>query len=74
MTAKLKSIAKAVDQLPAKDRIFLAEHLLASLEQSDHDKKWGEEAVRRCDEIRTGKVKAVPAEDVYRRIERLLEK
>jgi len=74
MTAKLKSIAETVEQLPAKDRIFLAERLLASLEESDHDKQWAKEALRRRDEVRTGKVKTVPAEDVYRRIERLLEK
>jgi putative addiction module component (TIGR02574 family) len=74
MTAALKNLAATVEQLPAKDRIFLAEHLLASLEDADFEQAWAEEAIRRRDEVRTGKVKPVAASEVYRRIERLLAK
>jgi putative addiction module component (TIGR02574 family) len=74
MTAKLKSIAETVEQLPAKDRAFLAERLLASLEETDLEKQWAEEAIRRRDEVRSGTVKPIAADEVYRRIERLLEK
>ncbi len=74
MTAALKSIAETVERLPAKDRILLAEHLIASLEDIDIDAQWAEESVRRRDEVRSGKVKPVPAAEVYRRIERLLAK
>ena len=74
MTAALKSIAETVERLPAKDRILLAEHLIASLEGTDFDPEWAKEAVRRRDEVRSGKVKPVPASEVYRRIERLLAK
>jgi len=74
MTAALKSIAETVEQLPAKERIYLAERLLASLEDAELEKEWADEAIRRRDEVRSGKVKAVPAAEVYRRIERLLAK
>ena len=74
MTAALKNLAATVEQLPAKDRIFLAEHLLASLDEAELEKEWAAEAVRRRDEVRTGKVKPVPAAEVYRRIGRLLAK
>ncbi len=74
MTAALKSIAETVERLPARDRILLAEHLIASLEDIDIDAQWAEESIRRRDEVRSGKVKPVPAAQVYRRIERLLVK
>lgn len=74
MTAALKSIAEKVEQLPARERAYLAERLLASLDESDLEKAWTDEAIRRRDEVRSGKVKAVPAAEVYRRIERLLAK
>lgn len=74
MTAAVKSIASTVEQLPVKDRTYLAERLIASLEESDLERQWTEEAVRRRDEVRSGKVKTVPAAEAYRRIERLLAK
>lgn len=72
MTAALKSLAETVEQLPARERIFLAEHLLASLDDADLEREWGEEAIWRRDEVRAGKVKPIAAAKVYRRIERLL--
>jgi putative addiction module component (TIGR02574 family) len=74
MTAALKNIAETVEQLPAKDRIFLTERLLASLDESNLEDQWTKEAVRRRNEVRRGKVKPVPAGEVYGRIERLLAK
>jgi putative addiction module component (TIGR02574 family) len=74
MTASLKSIAETVEQLPAKERAYLAERLIASLDEAELEKEWADEAIRRRDEVRSGKVKAVPAAEVYRRIERLLAK
>jgi putative addiction module component (TIGR02574 family) len=74
MTAALKSIAETVEKLPAKDRILLAERLIASLEDTDFDREWAEESIRRRNEVRSGKVKPIPASEVYRQIERLLAK
>ena len=74
MTVALKNLAETVEQLSAKDRAFLAERLIASLEEAELERQWAEEAVRRRDEVRSGKVKPIPAAEVYRRIERLLAK
>ncbi len=74
MTTTLRNLAESVVQLPPKDRAFLAERLLDSLEEADLEQAWIDEAKRRRDEIRTGKVNPIPAEDVYRRIENLLKK
>lgn len=74
MISKLKDLAETVVQLPPKDRAFLAERLLDSLEEEDVEQAWLNEAGRRRDEVRSGKVKPIPAEDVYRRIEKLLKK
>lgn len=74
MTAALKSIAETVEQLPREDRIFLAERLLASLEDADLEQQWVDEAIRRRDEVRNGKVKPISSRQVYSRIERLLAK
>ena len=74
MTTTLKNLAETVVQLPPKARAFLAERLLDSLEEADIEQAWLEEAKHRHDEVRSGKVKPVPAEDVYRRIEKLLKK
>ena len=74
MTAALKSIAETVEQLPAKERVYLAERLIASLDEAELETAWADEAIRRSDEVRSGKVKPVPAAEAYRRIERLLAK
>ena len=74
MTAALKSIAEIVEQLPAKERAYLAERLIASLDEAELETAWADEAIRRRDEVRSGKVKAVPAAEAYRRIESLLAK
>jgi putative addiction module component (TIGR02574 family) len=72
MIATVKNLAETAVLLPPKDRTYLAERLLASLEDSEIEQQWRTEAKRRRDEIRSGRVKPIPAEEVYRRIERLL--
>lgn len=72
MSKTVKNLAAKVVQLPPGDRVYLAEQLLASLDDSDIEEQWIEEAKRRRDEIRSGKVRPVPSEEVYRRIDELL--
>ncbi len=74
MRAKLNSLAESIVLLPPKERVYLAERLLASLDEADVERQWAAEAIRRQEEIRSGRVKAIPAAEVYRRIDRLLEK
>jgi putative addiction module component (TIGR02574 family) len=72
MTTKVKALAETVVLLPPKDRTYLAEQLLASLDEEHLEQQWIAEAKRRRDEVRSGRVKPVPAEEVYRRIASLL--
>ena len=74
MKANVKALAGTVAMLPAEDRTYLAEQLLASLEEEDLEKQWIAEANRRRDEVRSGRVKPIPAVEVYRRIDLLLGK
>ncbi len=72
MTATVKNLAKTAVLLPPKDREYLAERLLASLEETESEQQWITEARRRRDDVRSGRVKPIPAEEVYRRIDRIL--
>ena len=73
MTTNLKTLAETVTKLPADDRAFLAEQLLVSLDDTELEKSWAAEAKRRRDEIRSGQVKPVDSEEVYRRIDAILK-
>lgn len=73
MTATIKNLAETVVLLPVNERAYLAERLVSSLDETDTEQKWAEEAIRRRDEVRSGRVKPIPAEEVYRRIDSLLK-
>ena len=72
MTATIKNLAKTAVLLPVKDREYLAERLLLSLAETDAEQQWLTEAKRRRDEVRGGRVKSIAADEVYRRIDRIL--
>ena len=74
MTSKVRTLAETVVLLPPKDRTYLEEQLLASLEDEHLDQQWIAEAKRRRDEVRSGRLKPVPADEVYLRIDSLLGK
>ena len=67
MTTK-QLIAEAVS-LPVEERALVAELILGSLNASspDIDRKWAKVARRRLAELRSGKVKPVPADKVFAR-------
>jgi putative addiction module component (TIGR02574 family) len=52
--------------LPVEDRALIIDFLLKSLNhgEPDIDKKWAEEAQRRLDELRSGRIKALPGDVV----------
>jgi putative addiction module component (TIGR02574 family) len=57
-------------RLPRRERARLAQRLISSLESerdADVDKLWLQEAERRLDELKSGKVAAIPAEKVIRK-------
>ena len=60
--------------LDVHDRATLAERLLVSLEElseEEADRLWAEEAQRRLEAHRAGRAKAVPAEAVHKKAERI---
>lgn len=57
-------------KLPRSVRARLAERLLASLDESEIDEAWAEEADRRYRAYRNGEESALPLEDVLEAIRR----
>jgi putative addiction module component (TIGR02574 family) len=71
----LDEILKDAMSLDARDRARLAEKLLASLDtlsQEEADRLWADEAERRLNEYRAGRMRAVPADEVVRKAQRLM--
>ncbi len=69
-----KEVFKHALNLDVHDRAALAQRLLASLEElseEEAERLWAEEAQRRLEEYRAGRAKAVPAEEVVKKAERL---
>ncbi len=68
MTTK-ERIAAAVS-LPVEEMAIVADSILRSLNAPEPqiDKKWAAVAQRRLTELRSGKVKAIPGEEVFARI------
>jgi putative addiction module component (TIGR02574 family) len=67
MRSSYDELFEAVLALPAGSRAMLAEHLLESLDdpgQQRRDAIWAEEAERRAAEIETGRVAALPGDEV----------
>lgn len=56
--------------LPIEERALIADLLLRSLNtpHTDIDVKWTETAKRRFQELRTGKVKPIPGDEVFAEI------
>jgi putative addiction module component (TIGR02574 family) len=66
-----QEIMSAAMTLSPDEREMLAEDLIASLEPEDQetrDRLWLEEAERRDKEIEDGLVRAIPGEEVMRRL------
>ena len=66
---------RQVFELPLDKRAELAARLLKSLDDlSDHEAEmlWAAEAERRLHDLQTGKAKSIPADEVLRKAESLL--
>jgi putative addiction module component (TIGR02574 family) len=66
----MQELMDEVISLPLEARARLADVLLNSLNRSDPeiDRIWAEEATKRLEEIRRGKVKTVPIEEVFEKL------
>jgi putative addiction module component (TIGR02574 family) len=67
---KTKELIDEAISLPVEERALVVDSLLRSLNPPDSaiDKKWTAVAKRRLRELRSGKVKAVPGDDVFNKI------
>ncbi len=62
-------------QLPAADRGLLAERIVESLDSAEADeiqRAWLAEAVRRRDDVRSGRVQPIPGEQVLAEVRRAI--
>jgi putative addiction module component (TIGR02574 family) len=69
MPMKVKEIEKEALLLSSHERALLAEHLIGSLEPDedlDAERAWIEEAERRYQDYKAGKVKTIPSEQVFK--------
>ena len=63
-------LLKEVLSLPVEQRALLADTILKSLNapEADLDRIWVEEAKRRLEELRSGRIKAVAGDEVFQRV------
>ena len=67
MPLTLDQLAEEAMQLPASSRALPAERMVESLDAGERDeveRAWAAEAVRRRDEVRSGRVQPIPGEQV----------
>jgi putative addiction module component (TIGR02574 family) len=71
MTLDLEQVTQSALLLPLNARATLAERLLQSLDDekfSDIEEAWIDEAEKRYQELRQGKVAGIPADEVFAQI------
>lgn len=69
MTSKIKEIEEKARRLSSYERAILAEHLISSLDEEEDpeaERLWIEEAERRYQEYKKGKVSAKPTKIVFK--------
>ena len=64
-------IAEAIS-LPVEERAIVVDSILRSLNspEDDIDRQWIAAAERRLDEVRTGRVKVIPGDQVFAQIQK----
>ena len=62
--------------LPIEERALLVDSLLRSMNPSNEEnyQKWASEAKSRLEELRSGKVKSIPGEEIFKKIWKRFEK
>jgi putative addiction module component (TIGR02574 family) len=71
MKATLDKVAHDALEMPEQDRAHLAHALILSMDDSGDDDvstAWDAEIERRVNDIRSGKVKGIPAEEVFAKL------
>ena len=72
----MKELIEEVASLPVEERAMVADSILRTLNPPDAeiDRKWMQVAQRRLAELRSGKVKPIPGEEVFARVWKRFEK
>ncbi|MFI5460905.1 MAG: addiction module protein [Isosphaerales bacterium] len=73
MPTDTKEVLETALALPAIDRAAIVESLLASLDHPDAgiDESWAVEAEERLAAFDTGRMKAIPADEVFEELDKL---
>lgn len=81
MSTRFEQLASDAMKLPLRDRVRLAQQLVATIEEDtetasekDIEELWFAEAERRLDELRSGTVQGVSAEDAFRNAREALKR
>ena len=77
MATNIERVAEQAMRLPAESRAELADRLVESLDSEAIgriDRLWLEEAKRRRDEVRSGRVKTISGADARRRVRRAIKR
>ena len=63
-------IIHEVESFPVEDRTFIVDSLLRTLNPSncEIDRKWAVVAKSRLDDLRSGRVRAIPGDEVFARL------
>lgn len=71
-----KQLIDEAVSLPEEERALVVDSLLRSLNQPEPevDKQWAKEAKRRLEELRYGRVEAIPGEGVFKKVWERFEK
>ncbi len=74
--SKTQDLIDEAISLPIEERALLVDSILRSMIPSneENDQKWASEAKARLEELRSGKVKPIPGEEVFKEIWKRLEK
>jgi putative addiction module component (TIGR02574 family) len=77
MSIPVEKLTEEMLALPAEARALLADRLVESLDPLADDEvraSWAAEAIRRRDEVRSGKVEAIPGDVAAAQVRSLLRK
>jgi putative addiction module component (TIGR02574 family) len=71
-----KELIAQAESLPLEERVYVVDSLLKTLNRPDPeiDRRWAEVAKRRLDELRSGREKPVPGEEVFARARKRFRK
>ena len=71
MSAQFDQVAADAMKLPLRKRVRLAQQLVSTLDdqsETDVEELWFNEAQRRLDELHSGKVEGINADDTFRMV------